>query len=193
MCIKILLFFVASASLLNAQTFIAPVDDRCIYNDGSYNLVVDNGYVLADGYIEGALDFAKASLPTTGNLFLEVNPYGEPNTATSVSVYGLSNAASTIQPSDWGTGVYVGSFANVSSLGYGQEDLLNITSFVQSSSGPYVEFLLEGNGGDALFSSLENNYGTPSGIIATPELSIWAMLLGGLGLLAFWHFRTRRA
>jgi hypothetical protein len=180
-----------SIGTVHGQIFIAPIDDRCIYNDGSYNLVVNNGYVVADGYIEGALDFSKASLPTTENLFLEVNPYGEPNTATSVSVYGLSNAASTIQPSDWGTGVYVGSFANVSSLGFGQEDLLNITNFVQSSSGPYVEFLLTGNGGDALFSSLDSNYGTPSGIIATPEPSTSALLLGGLGLLAFWRLRTR--
>jgi len=185
-------FWAASLAGLSAETFVAPIDDRCIYDDGSYNVVVDNGYVLADGYIHGALDFANENIPQGGDVYLEVNPYGEPNTANTVNVYGIASAASTIQPSDFSDGVYLGSFTDVSALGFGQPALLDVTSFVRSDTSPYFEFILDTSSGSALFSSEESNYGLPSGLEVVPEPTTWALLGASIVGLLGWRRRPAR-
>jgi hypothetical protein len=149
--------------------------------------VVDTGFILVAGYIEGAVIFSNFNSTDESNISLEVNPYSEPLFSNSVAVYGIADSASTIGVNDLSKATYLGSFANLSSLKFNQEAYFNVTSFVQSAQGTDFEFILVDNDGVDNFSSVEQNYGTPSGleVITAPEPSTWELLFGGLGLLVF--------
>ena len=52
---------------------------------------------------------------------------------------------------------------------------------------------IQGYSDDVQVSSADSVFATDFDASSVPEPSTWAMLLGGLGLLAFWGLRTRRA
>jgi hypothetical protein len=76
----------------------------------------------------------------------------------------------------------------------GQTVTLNLTDEDGTFSGSSVSGVFFG--GVAVVdvsTTVVYTYDTPAQISTVPEPSTWALLLGGLGLLAFWRFRTRGA
>jgi len=173
--------FVSAVSHATLIT-IDPTSDGSLYTCSGCNTVSDGGYVLTDGYIQGAVKFSTAGI--TGDItkiFLTLNPYGLPLWGTTVDVYGYGTTIGQLDVSDANAGTFLGTINLPANLGYGQDVYFNVTSFVTGVNSPYVAFNLRTTGTD-VFSSLEYNYGHPSQLLVhVPEPS--SLLLLGLALL----------
>jgi hypothetical protein len=184
---KILLFFAVSASFLKAQTAITPVADGWV----TPTFTDTSDYVeVQPSNAEGALVFSEFNSSAYSNVSLEINPYGEPMWDSNLNVYGFSSTTGTFSPGEYGMGTYLGTYTNLSSIGFGQEAFLNITSFVQSNTAPYFGILLQDPNtadiGPDVLSSTRYNYGNPSEIIASPEPSSWMLaLIASIVLMSF--------
>ena len=98
--------------------------------------------------------------------------------AYDVAVYSDSNIGWTVQ------GVSIGSTTGGSAPAFSSPaDYLIDYNVLANSSG---DIILDSTAPDPF------NYISGISVAAAPEPSTWAMLLGGLGLLAFWRVRTRR-
>jgi len=187
------------ACKLSGQIRIDPVDDGAIY--GLYpspNSVSHSAYVLAAGYIRGAMLFESFDRASYDNISLALNPYGLPIWDPSIDVFGYSSKSSVISPDDYDKGVFVGTLNIPAMTGFGQDALLDVASFLISVDEPYFGFILRTDSGTDVFSSLEYNYGHPSGLVVTPssvavpEPSSGMFVLGSCGIVILAAYRKRR-
>lgn len=184
-----------SPVIANATPIITinPTSDGSLYTCAGCNVVSDGAYVLASGYIQGAVKFSSA--PITGSVtqaILTLNPYGLPLWGTNVDVYGYGTNIGTLDVTDANAGTFLGTLVLPQNLGYGQDAFFDVTQLVQGIASPYIGFNLRTeSGGTDVFSSLEYNYGHPSQLLVTmavPEPSTLALMIasvvaaGGLSL-----------
>jgi hypothetical protein len=176
---KILLAFLLSFAIAQVAfgqiispipTRIDPVDDGSIYlgTPPSPNFFSRWGYLLTQNTARGAMLF-RAFDASNLSVSLQLNPYGLPLWDLSVDVYGYNSTIGLIQAGDYNKGAFLGTLNILPSIGFGQESLLDVTSFARESHpGGYMGFLLVTDQMD-IFSSLEYNYRDhPSGIVTTP-------------------------
>jgi hypothetical protein len=105
---------------------------------------------------------------------------GQVNT---VNVYGFTSNSSTFSTSNYGEGTLLGAYTNLSALSYGEQDLMNITSFVDSVQTSDFGILLQAvgsNEGPDVLSSTRYFDGEPSAIEDLPEPPTQLLLLSGL-------------
>lgn len=173
-----------------------PISDGSLYVCAGCNTVSDGGYVLAAGYIQGAVKFASPAI--TGKVTqaqLTLNPYGLPLWGDQVSIYGYGTSVGQLDASDADAGTLIGTFT-LPSLGYGQDAFFDVTQFVANTKAPFLAFNLRTNGTD-VFSSTEYNYGHPAQLhittAAVPEPGSYALILGGLAVVGAMSLRRRQA
>ncbi|MCV2366473.1 PEP-CTERM sorting domain-containing protein, partial [Paucibacter sp. DJ1R-11] len=175
-----------SASISHAALplTINPTSDGSLYTCSGCNVVSDGAYVLASGYIQGAVKFSSA--PITGPVtqaVLTLNPYGLPLWGTNVDVYGYGTTIGQLDVTDANAGTFLGTLVLPSNLGYGQDAFFDVTAFVANTTAPFLAFNLRTTGTD-VFSSMEYNYGHPSQLLVTtaavPEPTQAALLAAGL-------------
>jgi hypothetical protein len=168
----------------HAQT-LDPVNDGSLYTCDGCSVVSDGAYVLVSGYIQGAVKFdASAIHAPVLSAMLTLNPYGLPLWGPTVDVYGYGTAIAALDVSDANAGTYLGTLVLPADLGYGEDAYFDVTTFVATTTAPYLAFNLRSEGPD-VFSSLEYNYGHPSQLLITtvPEPASAALLLAGLLLV----------
>lgn len=169
----------ARATLLT----INPTSDGSLYVCAGCNVVSDGAYVLASGYIQGAIKFSSASI--TGRVaqaILSLNPYALPLFGTNVDVYGYGTTIGRLDVTDADSGAFLGTLVLPSNLGFGQDAFFDVTAFVVSTNAPFLAFNLRTANTD-VFSSIEYNYGHPSQLLVTtvvPEPTTYMLLLAGL-------------
>lgn len=163
---------------------IDPTSDGSLYTCFGCNVVVDGGYLLVGGYIQGAVKFSTGDIqgPVTQAL-LSLNAYGLPLWGQEVSIYAYGTSIGQLDITDANAGALVGVYTLPAGLGHGEDVFFDVTSFVSSTKTPYLAFNIRTTDTD-VFSSLEYNYGHPSQLhvtTAVPELPAGQSL--GLGLL----------
>ena len=161
---------------------INPTSDGSLYTCDGCNVVSDGAYVLAGGYIQGAVKFSSASISgTVSQAFLTLNPYGLPLWGPTVDVYGYGTAIGHLDVTDANAGTFLGTLVLPSDLGYGEDAFFDVTAFVATTDAPFLAFNLRTTGTD-VFSSIEYNYGHPSQLLVTavPEPAQAALLIAGL-------------
>lgn len=167
---------------------INPTSDGALYACDGCNVVSDGAYVLADGYIQGAVKFSSAGIDgTVQSARLSLNPYGLPLWGPSVSVYGYGTSIGALDVSDADAGTFLGVLALPPGLGFGEDAFFDVTNFVASTNAAYLAFNLRTpSGGTDVFSSLEYNYGHPSQLIldvtpyGVPEPSTLALFASAI-------------
>lgn len=161
---------------------INPTSDGALYTCGGCNPTPSYTYLLVAGYIQGDARFSTASiLGSVSHATLTVTPYGSP-VWDDVDVYGYTASDGAITIADADQGIFLGTMTIADMLQAGPD--LDITSFIASSSAPFVGFNLRThtpqNGADVLGSS---QYGTPAQLTVTfaavPEPATWAMMIAG--------------
>ena len=182
----------ARATLLT----INPTSDGSLYTCVGCTIVSDGAYVLASGYIQGAIKFSSASINgKVTQAILSLNPYGLPLFGTNVDVYGYSTTIGQLDVTDANGGAFLGTLILPLDLGYGQDAFFDVTSFVASVNAPFLAFNLRSTGTD-VFSSLEYNYGHPSQLLVTttvPEPTTSALLVAWLLALGAIAVKTKES
>lgn len=145
-----------------ATNSILPVACANIYSSGN---VDSGGYLSTGGNIRGGLEFAALD-PVYSSVLLALNPYGLPMGDLNVDIYGFDGGTGTLYGSNWYSGTLIGAVVFPPNVNYGQVETLDVTRFVLSAHGPYFGFIIQAPGGD-VFSSLNDNYGTPPELIVT--------------------------
>jgi len=159
-----------------------PSSDGSLYTCAGCNAVSDGDYLMASGYIQGAVKFASAPIHgTVTQALLSVNPYGLPLWGSDVAVYGYGTADGQLVAADANAGTFLGTLHLPANLGYGQDAFFDVTGFVAAAHAPYLAFNLRSSGTD-VFSSLEYNYGHAAQLLVSsvPEPSQPSMLAAGL-------------
>jgi len=144
-----------------------------------------------DSRSEGVLKFSRASLGTgfaRVTLALNVAEYGTGEAEVLVSAYGSAKANVVGSEAYQGNG-YLGVLLFPSEA-IGQEFYLDVTSFVQQSTGAYLAFQLSAGQG-LVVSGLSFNAGHASQLVVTPSAAIPEpgeayLLAAGLLTLAAW-------
>jgi hypothetical protein len=129
------------------------------------------GFVQGDTYVLGA-DFANTDSTANSNFTMAISGAAGSTSQTFAAPAGGSYGTSTIP---FYSGVIV---------------------FTASASGAATITLSDPLGGGDLAVDNVALYGLPPGMTitnATPEPSTWALLFGGLSVLAFWQLRRSRA
>lgn len=181
------------ATRLSADTIVNPIDDGSIYGLApSPNSVSRGAYVMASGYIRGAMLFQAFDSTVNEKFYLAVNPYGLPIWDLTVDVYGYGSTSSTILGTDYDRGLFLGTLNIPANIGYGQDARLDVTSFLRTSTSPYYGFILRTDSGTDVFSSLEYNYGHPSRLVGVPDSAPGATSLGLLSVIAATYLTRRR-
>jgi hypothetical protein len=174
---------------------VNPTSDGSLYVCDGCNVVSDGEYVQASGYIQGAIKFSSASINgPVAQAFLTLNPYGLPLWGKDVDVYGYGTTIGKLDVSDADAGTFLGTLVLPDDLGYGQDAFFDVTSFVNSTSAPYIAFNLRATDTD-VFSSIEYNYDHPSQLLLTTavsEPSASVLILTGLVGFAFVSKRSNR-
>jgi hypothetical protein len=177
---------VSLALLLTGSVFgqirINPSDDGYIYYASpSPNYVNHVSYVFAyPDDTRGAMVFPAFDTSMYTTISLAVNPYGLPLHDQTVEVYAYDFAESQIMPDDYDKGSLLGTLNIPSTIGFGEDTLLDVTTFVSAIKGPHFGFILRVDEGGDVFSSLEFNYGHPCGLIAIPEPGAFSLLSLGM-------------
>ena len=165
---------------------VNPTSDGSLYTCDGCNVVSDGAYVLAAGYIQGAVKFSSAAIVgTITQAFLTLNPYGLPLFGPDVDVYGYGTNIGSLDVADANAGTFLGTLVLPVNLGFGQDVYFGVTAFVATTDTPFLAFNLRSVGVD-VFSSLEYNYGHPSQLLITtavPEPTSTALLVVGLLVL----------
>jgi hypothetical protein len=176
----------SSATSLVAQVLIQPVDDGEIFNNQPYypNSAAKYGYVGVDGSrIQGALIFPSFDSSVYTTIYLALKVYAVPLHGSSLYISGFDDASDGVfSASDYGRGTLLGTlyFPSPSLVTWDDTLLYDVTTFVQSTTADYFGILLSApNGGGGTFSSLEFNYGQPSGLLAIPEPTSIVFLIYG--------------
>ena len=176
-----------ATSSATAVLTINPTSDGSLYICSGCNVVSDGGYVLASGYIQGAVKFSSALIEgVVTQALLSLNPYGLPLWGPTVDVYGYGTTLGKLDGTDANAGALLGTLSLPSNLGYGADAFFDVTAFVANTNAPYLAFNLRTTGTD-VFSSLEYNYGHPSQLLVTssvpepvPEPNTAALFASGL-------------
>jgi hypothetical protein len=174
---------------------------------------VSNAYVGPNGLYPGTSDSVWFGTPGTAFDYIS-----QSFTSVVGVTYQLSFALETYGPSSGSPMNDPGSPANEFLANIG--GTLNATSSLPNTAGGYSNYITGGNTDDVnntssdswslvtrdwqatstttevIFAGLNNNsdgtdYLADVSVEVVPEPSTYAMLLGGLGLLAFWRLRTR--
>lgn len=130
------------------------------------------------------------------NRYFNVNQPSNASDAHDIEVYGFGTTAEGLDVSDSRGGSWLGTLHVPAGLGVGEDVYLDITSFVQNTSAPYLVFNLRMDPRITdieRFSSLEANVGHPSQLILSmvPEPGSGYLLAAGLTGLAGWLRRRR--
>ena len=176
----------------NALT-LDPTSDGSLYVCDGCNVVSEGGYLMAAGYIQGAVKFS--STPITGtvtNATLSLNVYGLP-IGPDVDVYGYGTSVGQLEAADANAGTFLGTLPLPGNLGFGEDVFFDVTAFVAATHTPFLAFNLRTAGTD-IFSSLEINYGHPSQLLVTMVPEPARATLSMIALLgALWSFEKRAA
>jgi hypothetical protein len=160
-----------AAPAMSYSYAIDPISDGSLYVCDGCNVVSDGAYVLVSGYIQGDVKFSSSSITgPVAAVFLTLNPYGLPLFGKEVAVYGYGTAIGQLDVTDADAGAFLGTLVLPDNLGFGQDAFFDVTSFVNSTTAPYLAFNLRTIGTD-VFSSLEYNYGHPSQLVVTTVVS----------------------
>lgn len=159
----------AMCTLASAADFqITPSSDGSLYVCEGCNVVSDGDYVMASGYVQGAVKFPTAALAGAGKIkkaTLVLNAYGLPLWDLTVDIYGYGTAQGALEVADANAGKLLGTLIIPAGAGYGQPLPFDVTALLRKVKTPYVAFNLRTDSGTDLFSSLEYNYGSPSVLI----------------------------
>ena len=165
-----------------ATLTLDPTSDGSLYTCAGCNIVADGAYLMASGYIQGAVKFSSAPIHgTVTQALLSVNLYGLPLWGSDVAVYGYGTTQGQLVADDANAGTFLGTLHLPANLGYGQDAFFDVTGFVAATHAPYLAFNLRSSGTD-VFSSLEYNDGHAAQLLVSsvPEPSQPALLAAGL-------------
>ena len=171
--------------------FATPIVITAVSDATTYSLgAIQTGNFLALGTTtQGILKFSSFNATPYNAISLVLNPYGLP-ALSDIGVYGFNSPSSVITGSEYNAGTYLGTLVLPSNLSYGQLLYFDVTSFVQSSTGPYISFDLHGQGD--ILSSLEVNYGTPPELVASvPDNPSVISLFLGISFICVVQFKVR--
>lgn len=172
----------ASTVLLN------PTDDGSFYTcSGCTKTPSTTSYLLTAGYIRGGLKFKLPDLQhSIAGAHLSLNYYGLPAHGDGlIDVYGFGSSSGSLQYSDAFAGSYIGTW-DVPLAGHGQPISYDITELLQSVDAPFLGItLVTSPGSTHVFSSLENNYGSPAQItIETADVAPIPAPASGIALVS---------
>lgn len=169
---------------------INPTDDGSIYSSGS---VSTGSYLMASGGIQAVVEFSTDEITDPiSQALLSVNPYALPLWGSTVYVFGYDSYDGILTSADYDSGMLLGEW-EMPSLGYGEDTYFDVTSFMITSTSPFVGFNLRtDSGGTDVFSSIEYNYGHPAQLIVNPVPEPATMLLFASGLTILAGSRIRR-
>jgi len=178
-----------------ASITVNPTSDGSLYTCDGCNVVSDGAYVLAAGYIQGAVKFSSATIVgTVDQAFLTLNPYALPLFGPDVDVYGYGTSIGQLDVTDANAGTFLGTLVLPANLGFGQDAYFGVTAFVANTEAPFLAFNFRSTGAD-VFSSLEYNYGHPSQLLVTTAVTeptsiallvVGLLALGGIGRGGAW-------
>jgi hypothetical protein len=161
------LFSPATSLAASIDLTINPTSDGSLYVCDGCNVVSEGAYLMAAGYIQGAVKFASAPVKKTiASAFLTVNPYGLPLWDSTVDVYGYGTETGHLTAQDANAGTFLGTLTLPANLGYGQDAFFDVTSFLRATKASFFAFNLRTESAD-VFSSLEYNYGHPAQLQVT--------------------------
>ncbi|MFA5164971.1 MAG: PEP-CTERM sorting domain-containing protein [Candidatus Omnitrophota bacterium] len=180
-------FIVAMTQVASASALVInPSDDGSVYLDGG---VLTNCYLTACEPTRGVVEFPTSQiLWPISTAYLSVNPYGLPLWSKTVQIYGYGSSDGQLTSSDYDAGNYLGVLILPEDLGYGEDALFEVTSFMQGVSTPFVGFNIRSEYAKTdIFSSLEYNEGHSAQLLVSPipEPSTIILILAGLPLLGF--------
>ena len=159
--------FAATAHAAPIDLTMNPTSDGSLYVCDGCNTVSDGDYLMAAGYIQGAVKFASAPVKQyVARALLSVNPYGLPLWDSTVDIYGYGTAAGQLTAGDANAGTFLGTLTLPANLGYGQDAFFDVTSFIRATHAPFFAFNLRSDSAD-VFSSMEYNYGHPAQLLVT--------------------------
>lgn len=191
MWVRISIVYFVFLRVAFAQSVYIPVADDNVYVTG---VVSEPGILVPSPTIHSMIVFSAFSANPNTQYLLDVNQYDLPIGGDMIEVYGFASQTSEVTGADFNAGTYLGTITLPSNITYGQSVSLDVSSFVSTSPGPYWDFSLRDAVGDGL-SSLEENYGTPPEIIATPvpEPSVLVLSFLAIGCCMYLFRQKERA
>ncbi|HEY6168683.1 MAG TPA: hypothetical protein VI454_11630 [Verrucomicrobiae bacterium] len=153
-----------SASPAFPQSYFLPVVDGNIF---ACEYVVSDNVLAVSQATAAVLEFANFKSKPFNSIRLSLNPYALPLFTHSISVFGYDGADGIITANDCLPGKYLGTWTLAPDLDFGDDAFFDVTDFVHSLKSDFFGFRLTTDGGSAVFSSSEINYGTPPHLVAT--------------------------